>query len=224
VARARRTVEQDPGTIVNGAAGSAAALAHLAADPVMARLAREHGPCTLQAGALLADPFEALVRSIIAQMLSEKAARTIGGRVAAALGGFPTAARLHGVRTAKLRAAGLSTTKAEAILELARRVRAGTLDLAALARAEDAAIRAALTSVRGIGPWTAEMFLIFHLGRPDVFPSKDVGLLEGLRRAYGLEVRPTPKEAEARAAAWAPHRTTASWYLWRALSGQAALP
>jgi len=191
--------------------------AHLArVDPVMSRLIEAHGPCGLPLRRRRAAPFPSLVKAIVSQMLSTQAASTIYGRLEA-LGAGVTPAAVLGSGEPALRAAGLSRTKADAILALARQVESGALDLPALCRDEDAAISSALLAIRGVGPWTVDMFLMFQLARPDVFPAGDLGVREGLRRAYALDARPSPTECRQRAAPWAPYRSTAAWYLWRAL-------
>ena len=186
-------------------------------DPVLARLVRELGPCTLprrRAG----DPFAALSRSIVGQMISAKAAQTVFARLCDVLDEpSPTPSRVLAAGDERLRAAGLSRTKARALCELAARVERGELDFTRLARRDAPAVGAALVDVPGIGEWTAQMFLIFHLARPDVFPARDIGVLEGMRRAYGLAERPRPAQAAELAAAWAPYRSTAAWYFWRVL-------
>lgn len=176
---------------------------------------RERGPFPLRRRR--GDPFQALTRAIVGQMLSTRAAATILARVLAALDGPLAPGPVLRCGPERLRAAGLSRVKAAALLDLARRVDGRTLDLPALIEAEDAAVHAALTAIHGVGEWTAHMFLMFQLGRPDVFPSKDVGVLEGMRRAYRLRERPTPRQAEARAAAWAPFRSAGAWYMWQVL-------
>lgn len=193
---------------------------HLAeVDPVMADLVHRLGPCTLRRRRV-ADPFEALVRSIVAQMISGKAARTIYGRLLELLGeDVPTPAVVARRPEARLRSVGLSRTKAQALRELAKRVQSEELPLDRMVRWKNERITKALVDVPGIGPWTARMFLMFHLARPDVFPSKDLGIQEGIKQAYELAQRPTPREARERAEVWAPYRSTAAWYLWRVLGG-----
>lgn len=186
-------------------------------DRVMARLIAAHGPCALRRRRAR-DPFQALVSSIVAQMISTQAARTVHARLLEVLEvDAASAAAVLRVGEERLRTAGLSRTKARAIRTLAERVSAGALDLEALRRMPSERVRAELVALPGLGPWTANMFLMFHLARPDVFPAKDLGVQEGMRRAYALPARPTPREAAARAEAWAPYRSTAAWYLWRVL-------
>jgi 3-methyladenine DNA glycosylase/8-oxoguanine DNA glycosylase len=198
----------------------AVAVEHLrAADPVLARLIESVGPCGLD---LLELPsiFEALARSIVFQQLTGKAAGTIFGRVQALCpperGGLCAEVILE-TSDDDLRAAGLSRQKLLALRDLARRTADGelpTLDEAQVL--DDEAIVRRLTPVRGIGRWTVEMLLIFRLGRPDVLPVDDYGVRKGFAVAFGRPDLPTPKELAAYGARWAPYRTAASWYLWRA--------
>lgn len=191
---------------------------HLArVDPVMKALIARHGPCTLRRRRR--DPFASLVASVVAQRVSVGAARTVQRRLQRALGGPATPARVLATAPETLRGAGLPARKVEAIRELAARATRGDLALASLDRGAPERVEAALVEVPGVGPWTAHMFLIFHVAHPDVFPAGDLGVQEGLRRAYGLEVRPTPAEARRHAEPWAPFRSTAAWYLWRVLGG-----
>ncbi|MGE0711811.1 MAG: DNA-3-methyladenine glycosylase [Planctomycetota bacterium] len=192
----------------------------LGADLALARLIAAHGPCALRRRRV-ADPFAALTRSIVAQRISSKAAKTVYARLEQALGGPPTPALVLQRRATTLRAAGLPQAKVDALRELARRVRDEELPLARMGRWSDARVEAALSEIKGVGRWTAQIFCIFHLARPDVFPDGDLGVLEGLRRLDGLAARPRPAQARARAEAWAPYRSTAAWYLWRSLDGPA---
>jgi len=128
---------------------------------------------------------------------------------------FPTAGEILEIPSESLRACGLSKSKLKAIRDLADRVERGELNLRSLSRLPDQEVTDRLTAVWGIGEWSAQMFLLFHLGRLDVFAPGDLGLQEGIRVLDGLEDRPGPKEAEARARIWAPLRSVASWYLWR---------
>ena len=161
--------------------------------------------------------FHYLCRSIIYQQLAGAAAKAIYGRVRALTpgGNFPKAAELLALPEEALRGAGLSRNKAAALTDLARRVDAGTLRLGGLSRLPDDEIVRRLVVVRGIGVWTAQMFLLFKLGRPDVMPATDLGVREGLRRLDGLDERPAPKEVLERSEAWIPLRSVASWVLWR---------
>jgi len=174
------------------------------------------------------DPCDALARAILYQQLSGKAAATIVGRVEQAIG----ATKLHADTLARiddpgLRACGVSGNKTIALRDLAGRAAAGDVPtLREMATLSDDAIVERLTAVRGIGRWTVEMMLMFKLGRPDVLPVDDLGVRNGFRLAYGLRKMPTPKVLAIYGERWAPHRTAASWYLWRAveLSRAGTLP
>jgi DNA-3-methyladenine glycosylase II len=166
--------------------------------------------------------FHTLARIIIYQQLATGAARTIHDRVKA-LGPsprrFPTAAELLSLSEEELRGAGLSRSKLRAIRDLAERVETGELKLRSLSILPDEEVERQLTAVWGIGEWSAQMFLLFHLGRLDIFAPGDLGLQEGIRVLDGLEDRPTPAIAFQRAQVWAPLRSVASWYLWRLKDG-----
>ena len=161
--------------------------------------------------------FHALARSIIYQQLAGAAAKTIHDRVLGLTAGrrFPRPEELSEIEDARLRGAGLSGAKLAALRDLCDRVVSGALPLASIGRRADEEVVERLIEVRGVGPWTAQMFLMFRLGRLDVLAPGDLGLQEGLRRLVGLEERPTPRELEARGQAWAPLRSVASWVLWR---------
>jgi DNA-3-methyladenine glycosylase II len=184
-------------------------------DPVMADAIAQVGPCTLEPNPHL---FETLVDAIISQQISIKAADAIMARLrVAALGaasGLITPESLLPFDIDALRAAGLSPQKARYIRDLTEHVSSGRLQLDQLSELEDEAVINELVKVKGIGRWTAEMILIFSLGRPDVLPVDDLGLLEGVRGAYGLETRPTPKEVRERGELWRPYRTFATWFMW----------
>jgi 3-methyladenine DNA glycosylase/8-oxoguanine DNA glycosylase len=191
-----------------------------ASDTRLARLIDRVGPFTLE---LAATPsvFDSLAEAIVYQQLSIKAAATIYGRVADL---FPrtrrafTPADILRATDDQLRGAGLSRAKVLALRDLAQRAVDGSLPtLAKLRRLGDDEIVAALSAVRGIGRWSAEMFLILHLGRPDVLPVDDFGLRRGYQIAFRTKDVPSPEEVAARGARWRPFRTVASWYLWRAL-------
>lgn len=161
--------------------------------------------------------FESLVRSIIAQQLSVKAAYTIHERVRKLCGGRVTAERLARLDDGVLRAAGVSKNKLLGVRDLGARCIDGSLRLDRLSRLADDAVIAELTQVRGIGHWSAEMFLIFVLTRPDVLPVGDLGIQKGFTAAYGLDELPCADDMHARAEAWRPYRTVGAWYLWRYL-------
>lgn len=195
-----------------------------ASDPVMRRLIERLGPCTLQCSP--EEVFPSLVASITFQQLNGKAAAAIHGRVLALFGGkTPTPQAFGRIEDAPLRGAGLSANKLLAMRDLAEKCLGGVVPpRKALEVMPDEEIIARLTEVRGIGVWTAQMFLMFRLGRPDVLPAGDYGV----RRAFGLLYRkravlPEPGALLQHGKAWAPWRTAASWYLWRSLDGDAAL-
>ena len=189
------------------------------ADGELATLMRRAGPFRLRTNDLH-SPMSALGEAIIYQQLTGKAAATILGRVQALAGrrGFPTAEDLRALSLPRLRSAGLSRAKAEALKDLAAKTLDGTVPkMARLRRMEDEEIIERLTSIRGIGRWTVEMLLIFRLGRPDVLPATDYGLRKGYARAFGLAELPAPRAIAERGERWKPFRTMASWYLWRAV-------
>ena len=197
---------------------SRAAVRHLKrADPKLRALIERVGPCRMT---LYADGqhFDHLLRAIVYQQLGGRAAATIHGRVLGLYGGrAPTPAELLATRPARLRGAGLSRQKLAYVRDLAQRAAAGTLALDTIAEATDEAILDALIAVKGIGPWTAQMFLMFRLGRPDVLPVLDYGIGKAIRQTYGLRKMPTHAQMERIAAPWRPYRTVACWYLWRSL-------
>src|SRR5262245_58289146 len=159
-------------------------------DPIIRDLMRRHGACRL-AEAQKSDPFRALCHAIIAQQLSTKAAATIESRFAALFGGTPTPAAVAHASDEQLRAVGLSPQKLRYMRDLSTRVQDGSLTLHGLEALSDDDVIAALTSVKGIGRWTAEMFLIFRLHRPDVLPLDDLGIVNAVKRAYRLRAKPT---------------------------------
>ena len=185
-------------------------------DPVIRDLMRRHGACGL-AQAQRADPFRALLHAIIAQQLSTKAAATIEGRFAALFAGRPTAAAIASTPDDRLRAVGISPQKLRYIRDLCARTIDGSLSLDALEALPDEDVIIALTSVMGIGRWTAEMFLMFRLHRPDVLPLGDLGIVKAVQRAYKLRLAPTPVRLTRLAENWRPYRSVACWYLWASL-------
>jgi DNA-3-methyladenine glycosylase II len=187
-------------------------------DPVMRALLRRIGPCRL-AASQHADPFEALVQAIVWQQLSWKAALTIYRRFQAIFNGArcPTPRELVEAPEAPLRAAGLSRPKIRYLKDLAARVAGGSLPLAALESMSDEDVIAALTEVKGIGRWSAEMFLIFKLHRPDILPVDDLAIQNAIRRAYRLRKPPSAKRMLQMGERWRPYRSVASWYLWESL-------
>ena len=189
-------------------------------DPVLARIMRAHGDCAILRPDRGGSPYEALGSAIIHQQLHGKAAATILARVKALAGGkarFPTPAQLGALSDAALRSAGLSGNKLLALRDLAAKSLDGTLPTTrAIVRLSDEEIIARCTAVRGVGRWTVEMLLIFRLGRPDVLPVDDFGVRNGYRIAYGMASMPKPKELAKIGEKWAPWRSVAAWYLWRA--------
>jgi len=161
--------------------------------------------------------YDALTHAIVFQQLAGKAAATIHGRVCALTPGrhFPAAAELLALPDAKLRGAGLSRNKLRAVRDLSARIESGALLLARIARLSDERVIEQLIAVYGIGVWSAQMFLMFRLGRLDVMPIDDLGVREGAKRLDGLAERPTPKALLARAEAWRPLRSVATWILYR---------
>ncbi len=161
--------------------------------------------------------FHALAKAIVFQQLAGRAAQTIHDRVVALTPGtrFPLPEQILELSDAELRGAGLSRNKLLALRDLSGRITAGELSVRSLGRRSDAEVIEALTAVRGIGVWSAQIFLMFRLGRLDVLPAGDLGLRDGLRRLDGCEDRPTSAELEARGARWAPLRSVAAWRLWR---------
>lgn len=195
-----------------------AAVRHLKrADPKLRRIIERVGPYRPRRGDE-GEHFDHLVRAIVYQQLAGAAAATIHGRLLALYGNkHPTPAQLLATRPAALRRAGLSPQKLGYIVDLARKVAAGAVALDALPDHADEAVIEALTQVKGVGTWTAQMFLMFRLGRPDVLPVQDLGIQKAMRRVYGLRAMPSPARMEKIAAAWRPYRTVACWYLWRSL-------
>jgi DNA-3-methyladenine glycosylase II len=194
----------------------AAASAELAERSLeMRRLYEQVGPCVLRAPQ--GDNFAALARSIVFQQLTGKAANTIWGRVAALLGGAPTPQNVLSTTEEQLRAAGLSRNKAASIRDLAMKAGDGSVPLTGFDELSDDEIVVRLSAVRGIGVWTAEMFLIFQLRRLDVWPIGDLGVRKGYARAFELSAPPGPKELEPLGDAFRPFRTVAAWYCWRAV-------
>jgi DNA-3-methyladenine glycosylase II len=202
------------------------AVEHLkASDAKLAALIDRVGPFTLRLDPA-PSPFESLLESIIYQQLHGKAAATIHARVCECLGGEPAPQLLLDTPDERLRACGLSGNKMKAVRDLAARTLDGTVPThAAIKKMTDAAIIEHLTQVRGIGPWTVEMLLIFRMGRPDVFPVTDYGVRKGfaltfqrLPKTRALEAAdlPKPEVLLKRGKRWAPFRSVASWYLWRA--------
>ena len=206
---------------------NASAVRHLKkVDPNLAAVIERVGPCRLE-HRTDGTHFDALLRSIVFQQLSGKAAGTILRRVCDVYGGQgPTPEALLATPDETLRAAGLSRQKLSYLRSLSEHVRDGRLPEQGIETLDDNAVIEALVGVKGIGRWTAQMFLIFRLGRLDVLPELDLGVQKGLQRAYRMRALPTPKKLLAVGAKWAPYRSIASWYLWRSLDngdGQATV-
>lgn len=192
------------------------ALQHLKkSDPVMAAIIQRVGKFTLE----YTEPsFETLVRSIVYQQLSGRVASVIFARLHAAAGEERlTPAGIMKLRPERMRKAGLSGQKTLYIRELAKHTRRGSVIFEDLPGFDDAGVIEHLTRVKGIGVWTAQMFLMFALRRPDVLPVADLGIRTAVKKAYELEDLPKPPELEKIAAGWRPHSSIACWYLWRSL-------
>ena len=187
------------------------------ADPVLARVIARVGACRFEPRAK-GTHFHALLRSIVYQQLSGKAASTILDRVLSLYGGrYPRPGQLLETTDEALRQAGLSRQKLAYLRDLAAKVDSGEVPLARIRRLADDEIITHLTHVKGIGRWTAQMFLMFRLGRPDVLPELDLGIQTAIQRAYNLPTRPVPSDVLRIGEPWRPHATIASWYLWRSL-------
>ena len=180
-------------------------------DPILKQLIKKVGPCTLQHDP---DGFGVLARAIVSQQISSKAARAISTRLVESIGAL-RATNVLAAKEETLRAAGLSAAKVLAVRDLAEKVQNGIVPLDELPELSDEEVIARLLPVRGIGRWTAEMFLIFSLGRFDVLPVADFGLREGVRRQYGLEEHPSKQQLLELAEPWQPYRSIATWFLWR---------
>jgi len=187
----------------------------LGVDSAFGPWVRHIGPVRVPAS--LEDPFGYLTRAIVYQQLAGAAARAIHGRLVEALKGEVTPHRVLRAREETLRRAGLSRGKLEAIRDLARKVRSGEVQLADLETRSDHEIVERLTRVRGIGPWTAHMYLMFRMHRPDVWPTGDLGVRAGFAKVHGLAAPPTPRVLEELGEAYRPWRSAAAYYCWRAL-------
>jgi DNA-3-methyladenine glycosylase II len=197
--------------------GTPEALRHLRRDAALKRVIQQVGPCTLKPARR--EPYEALVRAIAHQQVHGRAAEAILGRFLGACGAqpFPPPEAVLALPPEAMRACGLSANKVLAIRDIAEKAAAGIVPTRAAARRmSDEALIERLVPLRGVGRWTVEMLLIFTLGRADVLPVDDYGVREGYRVAAGLPEQPKPRAFAAIGEAWAPYRTTAAWYLWRA--------
>jgi DNA-3-methyladenine glycosylase II len=190
------------------------------ADPVMARLIDEHTALVRRdlRRDRRGDAYGALLRSIVGQQLSTKAASTIYGRMIDIFGGHaPTPKQLLAADPEEIRAAGLSRPKIAYLRDLAQHVEEGTLELDRLDELPDEEVSAQLTAIKGLGQWTADMFLMFHLRRPDVLPVGDQGIRRAVKVQYRMRKLPDPKRLEKVARPWRPHRTLACLFLWSSL-------
>lgn len=198
------------------------AILHLKkADPVIGSIVDRVGPYRIQ----YREPtFETLVRSIVYQQLNGRVAKVIFGRLVVAVpGGKLTPAGVLKLTPARMRKCGLSKQKTAYIRDLARKTAKGQLNFEGLPELADEQVIEHLTQVKGIGVWTAHMFLMFALERPNVLPTGDLGIRSAIRKAYGLEELPHPRQIEEMAVSWAPYCSVASWYLWRSLENQAEI-
>ncbi len=186
-------------------------------DRKMARVIDDVGPPDLRRGRPRQEHFAELVRSVCYQQLAGAAARAIHGRFLELFDGGPTPEAVLALTERRIRSVGLSASKTRTIRDLARHVVEGEVELDRVARLSDDKIVAELTAVWGIGRWTAEMFLIFQLGRLDVWPVDDFGVRKGYGRIHRLNPAPTAKELEPLGERYRPYRTVAAWYCWRAV-------
>jgi DNA-3-methyladenine glycosylase II len=188
-------------------------------DPVLAALIRKHGECGL-AKAQRADHFSALVRAITGQQLSTKAASTIFARLIALMPDGLTPAALSTLSDEQMRAVGMSRQKITYFRDLSEKALNGVLPLDALDSMSDEEVIVALTQIKGIGRWSAEMFLMFRLHRPNVLPVDDLGIVNAIKNVYRLRKRPTAERIRQIGEAWQPYRSVACWYLWRSLDNE----
>jgi DNA-3-methyladenine glycosylase II len=201
-------------------AGRKAVAALREADPVMARLVDEHAAAVRRdlTRERAGDAYGALLRSIVGQQLSTKAAASIYGRLIDIFGGHaPTPKQLLKADPEKIRSAGLSRPKVAYLRDLAQHVEDGTLELERLPDLPDEEVAAQLTAIKGLGPWTADMFLMFHLRRPDILPVGDLGIRRAVQVEYRMRKLPDPKRLEKVARPWRPYRTLACLFLWSSL-------
>jgi DNA-3-methyladenine glycosylase II len=188
-------------------------------DPVLAAVIKKHGACGL-ASAQRADHFSALVRAITGQQLSTKAASTIYARLVALMPGGVTPSALSTLTVEQMRTVGMSRQKIAYFRDLCEKALTGAVPLDSLDSMTDDEVIAALTQVKGIGRWSAEMFLMFRLHRPDVLPVDDLGIVNAVKNVYGLRKRPTADRIRRIGEVWRPYRSVASWYLWRTLDNE----
>lgn len=205
-----------PPASVNPASVTDAVVELARVDPVLAGLVERHGPPPARRRVPVDRRFGDLARNIVYQQLAGRAAASIHGRLVDALDGDVCAARVLATPEPVLRSCGLSGSKAASILDLADKVAAGVVALDRIGRLSDQDVVAHLTVVRGVGPWTAQMFLMSTLGRADVWPVGDYGVRAGFARAWGLPEVPAPRELEELGAPFRPFRSMVAWYCWRA--------
>ncbi len=184
----------------------------LRADPVMRDIVKAVGPYGME---VRGKPYESLVRAILYQQLAGPAASAIERRFLALFGGIPLPAQLASASDELLRSAGISRQKSGYLRSIAEHFEGGHLSDRALMRTDDDAIIEAVTKIKGVGRWTADMLLMFCIGRPDVLPVGDLGIQNGMKLAYGLASMPKPEEMTEIAEPWRPYRSAGSWYLWR---------
>jgi DNA-3-methyladenine glycosylase II len=194
---------------------SSNAIKFLKKDPRLAKIIRRVGGYDI---ILVKNPYESLVEAIITQQLSGKAAESISKRFRELFGRFPKPTEVLKASDSKLRTTGLSTMKIKYIKDLSKKIVTKELRINSLKNLTDEEVIVQLTLVKGIGRWTAEMFLIFSLGRPDVLPVGDLGLRKGIRRLYSLSELPQKDKIEQIAQKWRPYRTVATWYIWKSLN------
>ena len=194
-----------------------------ACDPVMADLVDRYGPPPQRRRVPASRRFDHLARNIVYQQLAGRAAASIHGRVVDAVGGQVTAERVLATPEPVLRACGLSGAKTASLLDLADKVATGEVTLDRIGRMSDAEVVASLTVVRGIGPWTAQMFLMSTLSRLDVWPTGDYGVRAGFARAWGLPGIPDPKALDVLGEPFHPYRSLVAWYCWRAADDRSVL-
>ena len=200
----------------SGVTDQQAGVAHIVSvDPAFERIVAAAGPFTPRVPD--GDYFNTLARAIVYQQLAGRAAAAIHGRFVALYDGQPTARAILQTPIEDLKRVGLSTNKATSILDLALKTSDGTVPLERIDELSDEEIVSRLTTVRGIGRWTTEMFLIFHLRRPDVWPIDDYGVRKGFASIHNLDEPPKPKELQQRGEIYRPYRTVAAWYCWRAV-------
>ncbi|MCK9485882.1 MAG: DNA-3-methyladenine glycosylase 2 family protein [Dehalococcoidia bacterium] len=197
---------------------AAAAYRHLRqVDPVVGRLIEEHGPYRPRPAM---DHYESLLRTVMFQQLNGRAASAIQERWMGLYGGrYPTPSELLATTDEAFRAVGVSRQKSGYLRDIAERMLSGALDFRRLDEMSDEAIVEQVTAVKGLGEWSAHMFLMFQLGRPDVLPIGDFGVRNGMRLAYGLREMPSPARAREIGAPWEPYRSVGAWYMWRATEG-----